>query len=115
MTEADVYTLLADLADGQIFPYVVPLDNQGRPAIPPPWAVFSFVSHVSADTFAGEAETANRLQIDVYARTLAEAREIRTAAATALSPLAPGDFMRLQGYDSATALYRATLEVLLVD
>ena len=115
MTEAAIYSLIGAVAGGQVYPYVVPLDSNGAPAVAAPWVVYSFVSHSSRDTFAGESETYNSLQIDVYAKTLAEARRIREEAIGLLAPLSPGELMRMQSYESQTALSRATADMLLID
>lgn len=40
MREATLYSLLSQLAGGQVYPYVVPL-TEGKPAVSPPWLVFS--------------------------------------------------------------------------
>ena len=113
MTEADIYPLLEQLAGGNVFPYIVPLDPEGAPVAAPPWIVYAFITQKSADVFAGSAETKNNLQISVYAPTLAQAQEIRAEAAAALAPLMPAEFLRVQAYDTASGLYRATLEVMI--
>ena len=41
MTEDDLYPLLAPLAGGQVYPYVAPLDSDGKPSISPPWVILS--------------------------------------------------------------------------
>ena len=43
MTETDLYPHLAHLAGGQVYPYVVPLQD-GRPSVSLPWVVFSLIS-----------------------------------------------------------------------
>jgi hypothetical protein len=49
MTEATIYALIGALADGQVYPYVVPLNAQGEPAVSPPWVVFSLPTDAMAD------------------------------------------------------------------
>ena len=36
MTEDDLYDLLSSLADGRVYPYVVPLGSDGLPAVSTP-------------------------------------------------------------------------------
>ena len=115
MTETDIYPLISGLAGGNVYPYVVPLDNKGEPAISPPWLVFSFVSQPSADVLCGPAETTSSIQFDVYAKTIAQAREICGEVIAALSPLGPGEQMKTHSYDTETALYRATVELQFID
>lgn len=115
MTETDIYPLISGLAGGNVYPYVVPLDNNGDPAISPPWVVFSFVSQPTEYVLCGPAETASSVQFDVYAKTIAQAREICGAVITAVSQLAPGTQMETQSYDTESALYRATVELQFID
>nr|WP_113869629.1 DUF3168 domain-containing protein [Brenneria salicis]NMN90976.1 uncharacterized protein DUF3168 [Brenneria salicis ATCC 15712 = DSM 30166]RBP57329.1 uncharacterized protein DUF3168 [Brenneria salicis ATCC 15712 = DSM 30166]RLM28532.1 hypothetical protein BHG07_17235 [Brenneria salicis ATCC 15712 = DSM 30166] len=115
MTETDIYPLISALAGGNVYPYVVPLNSEGEPAISPPWVVFSFISQPSADVLCGPAETTSSVQFDVYAKTIAHAREIRGDVIAALSSLSPGNQMLTQGHDTETALYRATAELQFVD
>ncbi|EJP8773700.1 tail completion protein gp17, partial [Escherichia coli] len=89
MTEADLYPYLAHLAGGQVYPYVVPLLD-GRPSVALPWVVFSLISSVSADVMGGQAESSVSVQIDVYAGTVTQARQIRQDAREAIMLLAPG-------------------------
>lgn len=88
MTEADLYPHLAHLAGGQVYPYVVPLLD-GRPSVALPWVVFSLISSVSADVMGGQAESSVSVQIDVYAGTVTQARQIRQDAREAIMLLAP--------------------------
>ena len=96
MTEADLYPHLAHLAGGQVYPYVVPLLD-GRPSVALPWVVFSLISSVS-------------VQIDVYAGTVTQARQIRQDAREAIMLLAPGSVSEMQDYIPENRCYRATLE-----
>lgn len=48
MREGTLYSLLSQLAGGQVYPYVVPL-TEGKPAVSPPWLVFSVVSDTASD------------------------------------------------------------------
>lgn len=114
MTEADVYPLLKDLAGGQVYRYVVKLNAAGEPAIAPPWVVFS-LSTTAEDVFCGSAEAVNALQIDVYAKTVAEAREIREQALMCISSFNPGQVIKQQFPDQDTGLLRAFLEVQIID
>ncbi|WP_261666892.1 DUF3168 domain-containing protein [Erwinia mallotivora] len=111
MTEADIYPLLSSLASGQVYPYVVPLNAQGDPAVSPPWVVFTVVSEVYGDTLCGPAEENATLQVDVYADSPDEARALREEAAVALAPLHFTQMSKTNGYESETSLYRATLEI----
>ncbi|MGC8423246.1 tail completion protein gp17 [Mixta calida] len=106
MTEADIYPLLSELAMGNVFPYVAPQNTTA------PWVVFILPSATFDDVLCGQSgASANTLQIDVYAHTIDEAREIRTLARDALKPLNPANLNELNDYEGDTALYRATLEV----
>ena len=104
MTEADLYPHLAHLAGGQVYPYVVPLLD-GRPSV-----VFSLISSVSADVMGGQAESSVSVQIDVYAGTVTQARQIRQDAREAIMLLAPGSVSEMQDYIPENRCYRATLE-----
>ncbi|WP_140920887.1 tail completion protein gp17 [Limnobaculum xujianqingii] len=115
MTEADVYSRIADLADQKVYPYVVKLNAAGEPAVSPPWVIFSIISQNPADVLCGTAEEWNSLQIDVYSNKLAESRAIRAKVIKALSSLSLTDQQLLQGYDSETGLYRATLDTRIID
>ncbi|AOR64862.1 DUF3168 domain-containing protein [Pectobacterium wasabiae] len=115
MTETDIYPLISDLSGGNVYPYIIPLNAEGEPAISPPWVVFSFVSQPSADVLCGPAETTSSVQFDVYAKTIAQAREICAEVIAALSPLAPGNQMLTQGHDTESSLYRCTAELQFID
>ena len=39
MTEDDLYDLLSTLADGRVYPYVVPLGSDGLPAVSTPYVL----------------------------------------------------------------------------
>ncbi|ERK18615.1 hypothetical protein L579_1939 [Pantoea sp. AS-PWVM4] len=111
MTESQIYSLIGDLADGQVYPYVVPLNPQGEPSVSPPWVVFTVVSEVFGDTLCGPAEENGTLQVDVYALTTDEARSIREQVAVVLGPLQFTQLNKTNGYETDTGLYRATLEI----
>ena len=115
MTEVDVESLISRLAGGKVYPYVVPMDKQGKPKPVPPWVVFSLVSQSDGDVFCGQAEELTTVQIDVYANTIKEARSIREEALAALGSLSPGDVMKQQFRDADTGLFRAMLEVQIID
>ncbi|EIZ2213049.1 tail completion protein gp17 [Cronobacter sakazakii] len=105
MTEADIYPRLSALAGGNVFPYVAP---QGTAA---PWVIYLLPSAAGEDAFCGPAETAFTLQVDTWASSIDEARALREQVKTALADLHPVALNELNGYESDTALYRATLEV----
>ncbi|WJM83215.1 DUF3168 domain-containing protein [Pectobacterium brasiliense] len=115
MTETDIYPLISGLAGGNVYPYIIPLNAEGEPAISPPWVVFSFVSQPSADVLCGPAETTSSVQFDVYAKTIAQAREICSEVIEALSPLSPSNQMLTHGYSAEGSLYRSTAELQFID
>ncbi len=106
MTEADLYPLLAPILPDKVFPYVAPQEE-----IPtePPWCVFSLYD-VRGDVLCGQSETMTNIQIDVYAKTIDKARAIREKAVMAIKPLHPSSITETNGYESDTALFRATFE-----
>ncbi|MDX7992962.1 tail completion protein gp17 [Xenorhabdus littoralis] len=106
MKEADLFPLLAPVLPDQVFPYVAP---QSAPPVAPPWLVFSLYS-IDQDVLNGQAGTLTNLQIDVYGRTIDDARAIRDRARSAITGLSPTGLSETQSYESDTALYRATLE-----
>ncbi len=86
-----------------MYPYVVPLLD-GRPSVALPWVVFSLISSVSADVMGGQAESSVSVQIDVYAGTVTQARQIRQDAREAIMLLAPGSVSEMQDYIPETAV-----------
>lgn len=108
MTEADIYTVLKDLAGGQVYPYVAPAGTA------PPWVVFLLPSETTADTLGGTAESTASVQVDVYADTLDDARAIRRQALSALKPLGIGSINNSAGYEPDTRLYRTTLDARII-
>ena len=106
MKESDLFSLLSPVLPGRVFPYVAPQDE---PKIQPPWCVFSLYD-TGGDVLGGRAETMTNIQIDVYAKTIDEARRIRELSVAAVSPLSPAEFTEKQGYEADTSLFRATLE-----
>lgn len=110
MTEADLYLPLSGLAGGQVYPYVAPLSPDGNVSISPPWLVFSLPQENTADVFCGGAESTTTIQIDVYALTVDEAREIQLLAINALAPAGIAEIRKYQDYESDTRLYRSTFE-----
>lgn len=110
MTEDDIYPFLAPLASGNVYPYVAPLGDDGQPSISPPWVIFSIISDVSADVLCGQAESGISVQVDVYALTISEAREIRDMALNAVKPLNPTNVTKIPGYEPDKRYYRASLE-----
>ncbi|AGN83567.1 DUF3168 domain-containing protein [Enterobacter sp. R4-368] len=111
MTEADVYPLIGTLAGGQVYPDIVPLNQQGQPAVAPPWITFTLVDQVYGDTLCGPAEENSALQVDVYSRTVDESRALREQVIAALAPLKFTQMSKTGGHDPDTGLRRATLEV----
>ncbi|WP_426817926.1 DUF3168 domain-containing protein [Winslowiella sp. 2C04] len=105
MTEADIYSLIAGLAGGNVFPYVAPTGTAA------PWVVFLLPSANTADVLCGSAEKATTLQVDVWAKSTDEARSIRAQVQAALSQLDPVSLNEINDYEPDTSLYRATLEV----
>lgn len=111
MTEADIYTLIGDQAGGQVYPYVVPLNAEGQPAVSAPWIVFNIVSESFGDTLCGPAEETDSVQVDVYASSPDEARAIRQLVQAALAPVKFTQLNRTNGYEPETGLFRAMLEI----
>lgn len=111
MTEDDIFSLIGALADGQVYTYVVPLNAQGEPSVAPPWITFTLVDQVYGDTLCGPAEENSALQVDVYSRTVDEARALREQVTGALAPLKFTQMSKTGGYEPDTGLRRATLEV----
>lgn len=111
MTEADVYPLIGTLAGGQVYPDIVPLNQQGQPAVAPPWITFTLVDQVYGDTLCGPAEENSALQVDVYSGTVDESRALREQVIAALAPLKFTQMSKTGGHDPDTGLRRTTLEV----
>lgn len=70
MTEDDLYDLLSTLADGRVYPYVVPLGSDGLPAVSTPYVIFSIPTDVAGDVFCGQAESTLRIQVDVWLKRM---------------------------------------------
>ncbi|WP_414146650.1 hypothetical protein [Escherichia coli] len=85
-------------------------EQAAQVAIARPWVVFSLISSVSADVMGGQAESSVSVQIDVYAGTVTQARQIRQDAREAIMLLAPGSVSEMQDYIPENRCYRATLE-----
>ncbi|BET62256.1 tail completion protein gp17 [Yersinia pseudotuberculosis] len=112
MIEADVYPLIKHLTGGQVYPYVAPQKPDGSgPAISPPWVVFILPASLTGDVLDGQAATASMLQIDVYARTIDEARAIRREVRTLIKSLSPIQMNEITNFEPDTSLFRAMLEV----
>ncbi len=111
MTEDDVFSLIGALADGQVYVYVVPLNEQGKPSVSPPWITFTLVDQVYGDTLCGPSEENSALQVDVYSLTVDESRMLREQVIAALVPLGFTQMNKTGGYEPDTGLRRATLEV----
>lgn len=110
MTESDLKPLLKPLVDGRAYPYVVKLTPEGKPAVKPPWIVYTVSDENRADVFCGTAETAFMVQIDVYASSIDEAKLIRDQAEDAVKALAPAEIHAFSGYELDAALFRASFE-----
>ncbi|MEH0868072.1 tail completion protein gp17 [Phytobacter diazotrophicus] len=110
MNEATIYALIGALADGQVYPYVVPLNAQGEPDVSPPWVVFSLPTDAMADVLCGQAESTVSVQVDVYSPDIDEARSIRDQALTSLSVLGLENINKFPLYEQETRLHRASLE-----
>lgn len=110
MTEADLNPLLKPLVGGQAYPYVVKLTSEGKPAVKPPWIVYTVPDENRADVFYGAAETAFMVQIDVYASSIDEAKTLRQQAEAAITVLSPAEIHLFSGYEPETGLFRASLE-----
>ncbi len=105
MTEADIYQRLSALAEGNVFPYVAPLGTVA------PWVIYLLPSSVSEDVFCGQAETASTVQVDAWASSIDDARELRNQVKAALGDLHPVGLNEINDYEPDTGLYRATLEI----
>ncbi|HBU5856674.1 TPA: DUF3168 domain-containing protein [Klebsiella pneumoniae] len=114
MTEDDLYDLLSTLADGRVYPYVVPLGSDGLPAVSTPYVIFSIPTDVAGDVFCGQAESTLRIQVDVWAETNDEARALRLDALARLQVLSPVEVTKIPGYDTTTHLHRAILEITVI-
>ena len=115
MTEAEIHSLIGDLAGGQVYPDIAPLSDTGEPAIEPPWITFTFVTQHYGDTFCGPAEETSSLQVDVYAQTVDDARQLRDLVIAALQPLDFTQLSKTGGYEPETRLRRASLEIQVID
>lgn len=113
MTEDDIYTLLAPLADGRVYPYVVPLGSDNLPAVATPYIIFSSPTDVSGDVFCGQAESTLHIQVDVWAKTNDEAGHFDLMPFRAGSPFTYRSDKNPR-YDTTTHLYRATLEITVI-
>jgi hypothetical protein len=59
MTEDDLYDLLSPLADGRVYPYVVPLGSDDLPAVAA-YIIFSIPTDVAGDVlWAGRIDAAH--------------------------------------------------------
>ncbi|ECE2482864.1 DUF3168 domain-containing protein [Salmonella enterica] len=110
MTEDDLYSMLAPLAGGQVYPYVAPLGSDGKPSVSPPWVIFSIITDVAADVLCGLAESSVSVQVDVYSSSITEARTIRNMALDALQVLRPANVVKTPAYEPDLRYHRATLE-----
>ncbi|MHB9331692.1 hypothetical protein B2M27_09895 [Kluyvera intermedia] len=110
MTEATIYALIGALANGQVYPYVVPLNAQAEPTVNPPWVVFSLPTVVVTDTLCGQAESTVSIRVNVYSLDMDEAREIRDQALASLSVLGLEGIKKFQLYEPETRLHRASLK-----
>ena len=114
MTEDDIYDLLSPLADGRVYPYVVPLGGDGLPDVTAPYVIFSIPTDVSGDVYCGQGESTLHIQVDVWAETNDEARALRLEVLARLEVLSPTEVTKIPGYDTTTHLHRATLEITVI-
>lgn len=89
MTEDDLYDLLSTLADGRVYPYVVPLGSDGLPAVSTPYVIFSIPTDVAGDVFCGQQSRhcAFRLMYGLKRMTKPERYARRPARLQVLSPV----------------------------
>ncbi|MEH3410889.1 tail completion protein gp17 [Phytobacter diazotrophicus] len=114
MTEATIYALIGALANGQVYPYMVPLNAQKEPTVNPPWVIFSLPTVTVTDMLCGQAESTVSIRVDVYSLDVNEAREIRDQALASLSVLGLEHIKKLQLYEPETRLHRASLEATVI-
>lgn len=106
MIEADIFPLIKHLASGQVYPYIAP------PGTIAPWVIFSLPASTADDVLMGQSgASATSLQIDIYAPTIDDARNLLEQVKTLIKDLMPVALMSSNGYESDTALYRSTIEV----
>lgn len=107
MIESKLQAVLKGLVNGRVFPSVLPLDY-ALPAM-----VYTTIAVDPNNTVCGAAEDEEvRIQIDVYARTLAELLALRPMVFAAMeaafeSAVRVNDF---DGYEPDTKLYRRIFE-----
>lgn len=104
MIEAKINEALKALCDGRVSPLIAP---QGTS---PPYVCYTKVSAVYDDVMCGQSSVEYCFQIDIYAKTLLEAENIKQQAYEKLKPLKPFNIVNRQSYESEAELYRATLE-----
>lgn len=104
MIEAKINEALKTLCDGRVSPLVAPMGTS------PPYLCYTKVSAVYDDVMCGQSSVEYCFQIDVYAKTLLEAENIKQQAYEKLKPLKPFNIVNHQDYEPEAELYRATLE-----
>ncbi|MWN32094.1 MULTISPECIES: tail completion protein gp17 [unclassified Gilliamella] len=104
MIEIKINNTLKTLCDGRVSPLVAP---QGTS---PPYICYTKISEVYDDVMCGQSFVEYCFQIDIYAKTLLEAENIRAQAYEKLKLLKPFNITSRQGYETETELYRSTLE-----
>lgn len=110
MTEAMIYSLIGELANGQVYPYVAPLTSEGEPSINAPWIIYSVNGADYDDTLCGSSECNESIQIDIYADSIDEAQKLRKEAVNLASTLGITKLQFINMYEHDTSLYRATAE-----
>ncbi len=114
MTEADVYPFFPRWrAAGSTRTWCRLTRRANRQSLPL-GGIFP-LTEVSADVLCGPAEKTASLQVDVYASSIDEARLIREEVRIALEPLGYSDMNDTNGYEPDTALYRAMLDVRIIN
>lgn len=107
MIESTLQGALKGLVGGRVFPSVLPLDHVF------PAMVYSTVGVDPHNTICGSADAEEvRIQLDIYAKTLAEILTLRSMAIAAVegafeSVIRTNDF---DGYESDTKLFRRIIE-----
>lgn len=109
--QSDFYTLVGPLFSARLYPNVAP----DTPV--PPYAVYFRVSGIEVstlDTNGGSGNPSNtRLQLDVWAKTYAEAQSSAAAVKTALKDWAVENNVLLEQdmYEPDTKLHRVMLDI----
>lgn len=108
MIEETIFQALSPITQGRVFPLIAPMGT------PSPYIVYSAVSNNRGDVLCGTAEQKTSIQIDVYDKSLFLAKKLLSEISENISFLDPFQITELQGYESDTELYRATLDFLII-